>query len=82
MCRLATIYITQSYKYVGASLTNKNMLSDFTDKVERKVWENTNGTRLMTVSGLLKPGKYKIGRTKEDDGTIVLECEPIEDEEN
>jgi hypothetical protein len=43
---------------------------------ERKVQENTNGTLLLMVTGILEKRKYEIKRTKHEDGTVVLHCEP------
>jgi hypothetical protein len=54
-------------------------LNGFDSGVERKVWENQNGTRLLTVSGLLETGDYEIESRKSDDGTVILECSPVED---
>jgi len=49
------------------------MVDNFSTPPERTVWENTNGTRLLTVSGLVKPGTYKVIKTVNDDGNVVLE---------
>lgn len=53
-------------------------LDDYNHPVERSVWENKNGSRVTTVTGLLKEGKYRVNRREKDDGTVVLEYEPVE----
>lgn len=48
-------------------------LDDLNSEVSRSVWETKTGSKIMTVSGLLDTGKYKI--TKEKDGDrVILEC--------
>lgn len=54
-------------------------LDDYKDTVNRSVWENPNGSKLLTVTGLLKTGSYEIKKQENDDGTIVLELTEIED---
>lgn len=55
------------------------MLDDFAHPVERKVWENKNGAKLLTVTGLLGTGNFEINRKIDDNGTVILECKPTEE---
>jgi len=55
-------------------------LDDYSHPVERSVWENKNGSRVTTVTGLLEEGKYRVEKTEDDDGNIVLKYIPIKDE--
>lgn len=32
----------------------------FDNRVTRKVWKNTNGTKLLTVNGFLSEGEYNL----------------------
>lgn len=50
-------------------------ISDYNDGVNRTVWESSNDTRLLTVTGLLKPGEYLINKSVNEDGNIILELE-------
>ena len=50
------------------------------ESIERKVWENTNGTHLLTVTGLLEEGEYRVEKKVEEDGTIRLRCQPLSDD--
>lgn len=54
------------------------MIDNFSKPVKRTVWQNTNGTRLLTVSGLVKPGTYEVKKTVNESGNIVLELEEVE----
>lgn len=60
-------------------LHTKMTLDDYSHPVERSVWENKNGSRVTTVTGLLEEGKYRVEKTKDDDGNIVLKYIHIED---
>lgn len=52
-------------------------LNDYNHPVDRSVWENKNGSKVTTVTGLLQEGKYRVNKTEQDDGTILLEYSPI-----
>lgn len=54
-------------------------IDEYQDKVDRSVWENKNGSKVTTVSGLLNTGKYRVKKQEKDNGTVVLEYVPIED---
>lgn len=55
-------------------------LDDYSHPVDRSVWENKNGSKVTTVTGLLQQGKYKVDKTENDDGTVVLKYTPIEED--
>lgn len=57
-----------------------NNLEDLRTPKTRKVWENTQGTVLMTVTGFLEEGEYEVGKSVQEDGTVVLECTPKSEE--
>lgn len=54
-------------------------IDEYSDPVDRSVWENKNGSRVTTVSGLLEEGKYEVSKKVKEDGTVVLEYKPKED---
>jgi len=58
------------------------MIDDFRKSVVRKVWKHSNGSKLMTVSGLLDEGEYEICLEHKQDGTVVLECKPKDQSTN
>lgn len=45
---------------------------------ERSVWENHAGSCVMTVTGLLDEGRYRIEKEREEDGAITLICTPVD----
>lgn len=51
-------------------------IHNFTSSIDRKVWENKNGSYVTAVSGLLTPGEYTVKMNKMDDGSIVLKYIP------
>jgi hypothetical protein len=55
-------------------------LDDYNHPVQRSVWENKNGSRVTTVTGLLNPGKYEVDKTEKKNGKIVLEYTPVDAE--
>jgi hypothetical protein len=53
-----------------------DLADELRDSMGRKVWESTNGSNLLTVTGLLQEGEYLIEKDVRKDGTIVLQCKP------
>lgn len=53
-------------------------LDEYENTVTRTVWESSDRTRLLTVTSLLKPGKYEVDKTVNEEGNIVLEFELTE----
>lgn len=54
---------------------------DMDSRKSRTVWENSTGSHLLTVTGLLQAGTYDITKEIEDDGTITLLCARVSDDE-
>lgn len=52
-------------------------LDSYNNEVSRKVWENKNGAKVMSVSGILDKGEYNLTVSRETDGKVVIECKPI-----
>lgn len=59
--------------------SSRSLNETFGKTITRKVWESSNGTRLLTVTDLLSVGEYEIKKETTEDGAIVLECTPLED---
>jgi hypothetical protein len=53
-------------------------LNDYNYPVNRSVWENKNGSKVTTVTGLLQEGRYRVSKTEQSDGSILLEYAPID----
>lgn len=47
-------------------------LEEFKGTVERKVWESSDGTILLAVSGMLDPGKYEVEKGEDIEGREAL----------
>ena len=48
-------------------------LDSFKSETTRKVWENKNNAKVMSVSGILTEGEYNIEVEHKDD-EIVMRC--------
>jgi hypothetical protein len=54
------------------------IVDEFRNYTEKTVWENSNGTHLMTVTGLLETGEYNVEKEVREDDTTILEFHPQE----
>lgn len=72
---------SRTYKYGGCELADKMTLNDYNSQVTRVAWDADNGSTLIAVTGLLQAGEYEIEKRTNDDGNIILECEPQEDKQ-
>jgi len=47
-------------------------IDDFKSEADRKVWQNKNGSNVMSVKGFLTKGEYKVKEKESHKGTLLL----------